>query len=109
MVMGFKKIVLKPQEVPNGFHLTQIQDNTNQALKEISNIALLKGVFVAAFLTTGVDNSVDTGLGRQYQGFIVVDIDANATVWRSTTANPFPDKMIFLRSSANTSVTLYIF
>jgi len=69
--------------------------------KPLSSSNLLKGIQ----LVTGV-NVVNHLLGRQMQGWVISDIDANATIYRSAAMN---NLNVTLTSSANCTVNLIVF
>jgi len=110
MVTSLKKIVLNPNDELRGFHLIQVQENVSLVFNQILNTQFMNGVFIENInLVSGSDNTVNHGLDRNPLGFIVVLKNANADVWESPSGNNFRIRQIFLRSSANVKVTLYLF
>lgn len=85
--------------------LDQLQTRWKQVLDPISDNTLLKGRQVRdVALQTGV-NVIDHRLGRQPQGWLIIDLNANATVYRSG----WSDLTITLTASGPCTVSLYIF
>lgn len=110
MAIKLKRLILNPKDMVNGFHLTQVQDNVDLIVNQLGISPFQSGVFVVVTLSTGgVDNVVNHGLGRVVQGWTVVDKNANADIWQSTTTNNLKDKQILLRASALVTVKLYLF
>lgn len=62
-------------------------------------------ILPAVALITG-DNVINHLLARKMQGFIISDINAAATIYRSA---PFNDQTLTLNSSANCSIALVVF
>jgi len=91
------------------YELSRVQDNVADAFRRlpVENL-ILGGAFVTASLTTA-DASINHTLGREYQGWFVVDQDAEASVYRSSTSNLRPAHQIILKASASVNVRLYIF
>ena len=70
----------------------------------VSN-SLQHGVFLEASLTAASSTAVNHMLGRPLQGWIIVDISAAASVWKSSSTN----NVLNLQTSADCNVKLYIF
>lgn len=109
MGTSLKKLVINPNETPRGFHLTQMQDNIDLAITQISNSSFQNGTIVQLSLLSGQDNIVNHGLDREVQGWTVIDKDQDSNVWKSSTVNKIKNKQIILRVSANVSVKIYFF
>lgn len=67
----------------------------------LNNISVLENVS----LTTGA-NTINHLLGRMMQGWLILDIDGAATIYRS---EPMSDITLTLTSSANVTVNLGVF
>jgi hypothetical protein len=63
----------------------------------------------AVVLTSGVDNQVDHGLNRSVTGWIIVDKNASADIYQSTTTNTMPSTSILLRTTSTVTVTILFF
>jgi hypothetical protein len=110
MATKLKRLVLNPNEVVKGFHLTQVQDNVDLSISQIQGSPFVNGSFVVVTLSAaGSDNLINHGLDRNIQGWVVVNKNANADVWESSTVNNFPSKQIILKASATVTVKLYFF
>jgi hypothetical protein len=60
-------------------------------------------------LTTGVDNVVDHGLNRPVTGWIIVDKNASADIYQSTTTNTMPTTSIILNTTSTVTVSILFF
>ncbi len=67
----------------------------------LNNVGILKNVS----LVTG-QNSINHLLGRMQQGWLLLDIDSPATVYRS---GAFNDKTLILTASGNCVVSIGVF
>jgi len=63
----------------------------------------------AVVLTSGVDNVVDHGLNRSVTGWIIVDKNASADIYQSTTENTMPTTSIMLNTTNTVTVTILFF
>lgn len=70
----------------------------------VNNGILLRNVS----LTTG-HNVINTTLGRKLQGWVVCRLRASSNIYDTQDSNPIPNLTLWLESSANTTVDLYIF
>lgn len=92
----------------NNYELQKIQDNVAEIFTDISFLPILRGNFVDASLSTS-DTIIEHKLGRVATGYLVVDLDANAVIYSSPTANNSPTRQIILRADTSVNVKLYIF
>ena len=81
------------------------QREARQAIKDLDVAGSRRLTVKAVVLTTGVVNLVPHQLGRKPVGWLVIDKNAQADVWRDATVATSQDK-IPLRSSANVTVDL---
>ena len=109
MAIKIKKLVLNPKEMVNGFHLTQVQDNVDLAISRLSNTDFQNGNFKTITLLSGIDNVIDHGLDREVQGWVVVDKNASADIWRPSAMNTWPKLQIILRASSTVTAKIYFF
>lgn len=77
-----------------------IQKSFDSLLRAVTN-----DIIVTATIGTG-DTVVRHGLGAPPTSWEVVDINANAVVWRSATVNATPAQTIILKASAPVIVKL---
>lgn len=88
----------------------RLQANINEALRTIENLPWMNGVLLENIvLTSGVDNTVNHGLGRSPNGFVVIDKQVTCDVWRSPTVNNLTDLSLLLRTSSTATVKLWVF
>lgn len=57
-------------------------------------------------LVAGVQKSINHMLGRMPQGWFLVDNSANAVIWR---ALPFSTNYVTLKSSADTTISIWVY
>lgn len=92
------------------YTLQKVQDNIESEFLRINNGIFQDGIRKASVaLVSGSDNKITHGLGRDYLGFIVINKNANADVWLSSTTNNFKKNQILLSASATVTVDLWIF
>jgi hypothetical protein len=102
--MGLKKVF------SDDFNTQRLQDNVSDAIRAIENAIIVNGVVVTGIaVVSGSDIQVNHGLNRNPVGFLMIDSNAQVTVWQSTTVNNFKNKMLLLRASATATINLYIF
>jgi hypothetical protein len=99
--------------------LEALQENVGRVLDALAGNAALNshlvedsgdGLRQGVSLSVGVVNTVPHGLDRTLRGWKLIENTANAVVWRDvTTTNPAPDRNLFLRCSAATTVKLEVF
>lgn len=102
--------LIKPKQIQSDDPtLNRIQGSVADALLFLQrqNI-LLNGEFVTVDVGT-TDTLINHGLGRPYQGFLVVDVNAGATIYTSPTVNNIKDKQAILRSSGSVTAKIYFF
>jgi len=84
---------------------TDISKGLNSLLGQETGNPGAEGTYVQATIGT-TDTSVEHDLGRTPDGWIVIDSDTNATVWRSGDKDSV---QLTLSASAETNVALWIF
>lgn len=102
--MIFKKINT------DNYELQKVQDSVAAAFQTLGMNYMINGELLKdVTLQSGVDNQVQHKLSRVPNGFFVVDKNATADVWQSTTANKIKDRILLLRSSATVTINLWVF
>lgn len=96
--MNFKRINT------DNFDINRVQDNIQNLVNQI-NISITNGTIINTQVLT-TDTIVNHLLGRKPKGWIVVDKDANADVWRSGSTT---DKKVILSATTSVNVVLYFF
>lgn len=87
--------------------LAVIQDNVESTLQPLLTNPLIDGgVLVGPVAITTSATNVSHLLGRAVRGWVLVDKDADARVWRQGAATPL---LLPLRASAAVNVRLYVF
>lgn len=87
--------------------LTLLQSSWASAIDPILDCALVKGVQVKDIsLVAGVPKVINNYLGRMQQGYIITDMNADARVWR---VEPFNNKTLTLQSTANVTISLWMY
>lgn len=90
--------------------LQKIQDNISRVLDVITKKPIIDGMLLTdIFLTATTPLSISHLLGRKLVGYIVVLKDATADIWDLQSSNTLPDKFLVLESSANTTITIWVF
>jgi hypothetical protein len=89
--------------------LSRVQDLVGECLQPVLQAAILDGVLLKDLTLTPGANSIEHKLGRKPLGWIVVGLNASASIWDSQEANTFKTRTLALNSSANCVVTLWIF
>lgn len=92
------------------YELSKVQDNVSEAFSQLfQKNPILNGVFISDVSLSTSDLEINHGLGRDYQGYLVVELHGNATVYTSPTANPRPQDQIILRASTTVTAKIYVF
>jgi hypothetical protein len=84
--------------------LNRVQSNLRAALDPVSRDLLLNRLQLTADITTS-DTTIQHSLGRVPAGWIVIDKNANADIWRVSLTNT----TIVLRASASVKAKIFIF
>lgn len=102
--------MIRPKQIQTSDDETRrLQESLTEALVRLqTSNPLLNGVFVEKVIAT-TDTTVQHSLGYEPTGFLVVGRDADATVWKSSTANSRPQDRLILKATATVTVTLYVF
>lgn len=95
----------------NALDLAQVQDNIEATLQPLLMNPILDGGILLSRVALGATTvAVPHKLNRALRGWVVVDRDADARVWRdASTVNPTPTSTLPLKASAAVNVTLYVF
>jgi hypothetical protein len=112
--MPVRRIQTKNEE------LNRVQDGIVPVLNALLTVPVLNSRLVETIPYNGTEipivlnttfGNIPHRLGRRARGWIVIDQNADATVWRDTTpgANPDETKFLRLRASAAVTVKLLVF
>lgn len=99
------KVSTLPQFQSGDQNLQLMQNSWAAVLNPVLRNAFINGIVVDAALIIG-DNVINHRLGRQPQGWTLVDIDASSSVYRSA---PFNASTLTLNSSAIANASIYVF
>lgn len=75
----------------------------------LQNPSLQSQILNGVNLGSGVVNTVNHMLGRKLQGWRIIGINAQATIWDSQSTNTTPDVTLLLNTSAPVQVNLEVF
>lgn len=90
-------------KLPNDLMQPQWAQQINQLLK----IPFLDGIAIKDIaLTASTPLATPIRIGRVQQGWLLTDNSANCTVWRT---QPFNAQTITLESSADTTISIWVF
>ena len=99
---AFKKVGFEQKEV------AKLQENVDSAIKRVLDAAIIDGLLLEGIeLTNGQVTSIDHKLGRNLRGWLLVDKNANANVWRANTDKP--GLKLNLNTSATVTVSIWVF
>lgn len=105
MFKKFKKLILKDFESVERF-----QDNVDAALNLLPSIEIIQGRLVQSLaLKAGQTNVIDHKLGRAPLGWFVTRQKSNAVIWDTQDDNRTPTLSLYLNSSADVSVDIWVF
>lgn len=85
--------------------LDQLQTRWKQVLDPITDNTLLKGRIIDSTALASGPNIIDHRLGRQPQGWIITDLNANVTLYRSE----WSPTTLTLVASGPCTVSLYVY
>lgn len=86
------------------------QEKIAKLRKEQENNLLRDGNLIEnVALDTTVSTFVSHKLGKKYQGYVIVEKDANAVIYTDTATEFDKTKFLKLKTSANTTVTIWVF
>ena len=90
--------------------LTKIQERLGRSINPVVNKAIIDGELLEDLdITTGQANLVNHRLDRPLVGWIAVRKSANAVLWDEQATNEDDRRTLDLRSSANVTVSLWVF
>lgn len=95
----FRKIKTSTNDV------MQLQNQVEQVLNPITKKEILDGVLLKDIIVTTAGIDVEHALLRQPLGWILVDNQADATVYRTF----WSDRILTLSSSATTTISIWVF
>lgn len=92
-----------PQKLPYPLLVT----SWAQTLDPIVANPILQGLLISdVALLANTPKLIQTGLGRLQQGWFPIDKTSNTAIWRT---QPFNAQTLTLESSANTTISIWVF
>ncbi len=82
------------------------QDRWSTILSPVLNSEINQGRLITGIALINGSKVIDHKLGRKQQGYMIVDQDAAATIYRSAALN---DKTLTLTSNAICNIALWVF
>lgn len=89
----------------NDLQLTKLQENVAASLRPVLAVLFLDGRFISGQAITTATTQVEHKLGRTPTGYIILDQSAAASVFTVSK----DDKFLTLDTSANVTVSLWVF
>lgn len=86
--------------------LSLLQTSWKAAIDPLLSNPLLNGIFLKGIILAASSNTINHLLGRKPQGYLITDINAAATIYRS---QPYNNLTLILTSSAVATVSIYVF
>lgn len=87
----------------------QAQNKWAATLNPIINKAIVNGNLLQNVSVKSGANTINHGLGRDLQGYLVVMNNANVTFYDSQDKNQYPDLTLALIASGPATISLYVF
>ena len=88
--------------------MTKLTTEFNGQIDFVENIRAA-GPYEIEFPDSSTVKTIEHNLGRLPDGFLVIDRDASAVIYRPSDARyEFTDKKIFLKASAAATATIYV-
>jgi hypothetical protein len=100
-VPDFKEIQTEIDE------LDRVQSNIALYAKPLSENVMIQGVLLKDIALTTSETLVEHKLGTDYQGWIIVDKNANANVYVSS--KNLPKRFLALTATATVTVSIWVF
>jgi len=101
--MNFLKVVSKDQD------LNRVQDNVDKAFQDLDKRTAMKSNVIEDVAVSVNDTIINHGLGRQCKYYVIIQSNADVSVYTSPTVNLNPKNQIILRANASGNVTLWVF
>jgi hypothetical protein len=92
----------------NDFEVNRLQSNVAEILDALTSSEFVNGTFIKKTILT-TDTVIEHKLQREYEGWVVTDIDGSAIIYRSSTTNNFKQRQLILKASVQVNATIYIF
>lgn len=96
---------------PKNEEIQRVESSLVNTFQSLVNNPLLANLVIkkAIVLTSGVDNIVEHGVGKAPNGWIIVDQNTDAIVYKSSTVNTMPNTSIILNTNKTVTVNILFF
>ena len=102
MIRPYKKIF-----TPN-YDIQKVQVYAEETFNKIIASPFMNGNFISVKIEV-TDTLISHLLQRKYMGWVIVDQDAPAVVYTSSTTNNYPEKLIILKATVSCNTKIYFF
>ena len=100
----FKRVNIKD------FQVSQLQQNVAEYVHQLRDNPRLSGLLVeGVVLTFGQTTTVNHGLGRKIRGFEIVYKNNSVEVWAEDLNQEYPLRQLVLSTSADATISLWVF
>ena len=89
--------------------ITRLQTHIKTVLNPLLELPISDGVMIENLDIGTGDTVVNHKLGRNCEGFLVVRLKSNATIYESSTVNATPENTIILKASGAATANIYFF
>ena len=101
---AFKKVANANEDT------SKLQERLDEYFAPLTSSVVIDGVLLKNIsLGSGSVNEISHKLGRELIGWVVVRQRGNAQVWDTQDANTLKTKTLWLNTSANVSIDLWVF
>lgn len=90
-------------------NMNQLQQNISTAVTPLLRNPVLNGIILDNVSLVMGANSVQHKLNRKLQGWVLVRVRNDATIYDTQDSNPTPEVTLHLVASADVIVNLYVF
>lgn len=89
--------------------INKVQDSVEESIKSLNRNIMNGAVIINNVIINTTDTPISHGLNREVKGWFVIDNNSNSTVWRSSTPSEAPTKILLLKASNQTTISLVVF
>ena len=101
--VNFTQLWSKDQEV------TRVQSHIQKTFAPLLELPFADGVLRADLSIGTADTEIEHKLGRAYDGWLMVGLQANAVIYESATANTNKSSVIILKASTSATASIFFF
>jgi len=90
--------------------LDRLYQNVARFARQFTDKPLIDGIILKDLsLLSASDNSINHKLGREIQGWVIINKTAQSDIWAVPTKQTRTSKTLVLNCSADVTVSLYVF